>query len=179
MLLKEYYEGILLFDIMEKEVWKKASEDSIGQHKFFDTHPEQYAAKERVQATIYYSDSKETIDLLNKSVARKDTTETANILKTRNVYHETGVFQREDRNALSGIEWKPGQYISQNGNTYHLIQVTGIVPPGAMTFDEARASVITAYQNELEKNWLQQLRKKYPVKVNDKTKKYVVEKLKS
>lgn len=34
MLLKEYYEGILLFDIMEKEVWKKASEDSVGQRNF-------------------------------------------------------------------------------------------------------------------------------------------------
>ncbi len=179
MLLKEYYEGILLFDIMEKEVWKKASEDSIGQRRFFDAHPELYTAKERVQATIYYSDSKETIDLLNKSVSRNDSTETANILKTRNVYHETGVFQREDRVALSAIEWKPGHYISQNANTYHLITVSAIVPPGPMTFDEARASVITAYQNELEKNWLQQLRKKYPVKVNDKTKKYVVEKLKS
>jgi peptidyl-prolyl cis-trans isomerase SurA len=179
MLLKEYYEGILLFDIMEKEVWKKASEDSAGQRKFFETHPELYKAKERVKATIYYSDSKETIELLNKSVKVKDSTETAKILKTKNVYHETGVFQREDRPALSGIEWKAGQYISQNGNTYHLINVTGIVPPGSMTFEEARASVISAYQNELEKNWLEQLRKKYPVKVNDKTKKYVVEKLKS
>lgn len=179
MLLKEYYEGILLFDIMEKEVWKKAGEDSIGQRKFFDAHPELYTAKERVRATIYYSDSKETIDLLNKSIGSKDTTETASILKTRNVYHETGVYQREDRPALTNIEWKAGQYISQNANTYHLVHVTGIAPPGSMTFDEARASVISAYQSELEMNWLTQLRKKYPVKVNDKAKKYVVEKLKS
>lgn len=179
MLLKEYYEGILLFDIMEREVWKKASEDSIGQRNFFDSHPELYQAKERVSATLYYSDSKETIDLLSKSVKAKDSTGVAALLKTRNVYHEVGVFQREDRPALTSIEWKVGQYISQNGNTYHLIHVTSMVPPGSMTFDEARASVISAYQNELEKNWLDQLRKKYPVKVNDKTKKYVVEKLKS
>ena len=35
MLLKEYYEGILLFDIMEKEVWKKASEDSSWAAEIF------------------------------------------------------------------------------------------------------------------------------------------------
>jgi peptidyl-prolyl cis-trans isomerase SurA len=54
-----------------------------------------------------------------------------------------------------------------------------MIPPGALSFEDARASVISEYQNELEKNWLESLRKKYPVKVNDKTKNNVVEKLKS
>lgn len=179
MLVKEYYEGILLFDIMEKEVWKKASEDSAGQHEFFAAHPELYKAGERVSATIYYSDSKSNLDLINKSILANDSIAVREILKTKNVYSETGVFQREDRPALNGIEWKPGYYTSQNGNTYHLIVVNKIVPAGALSFEEARASVISEYQNELENTWLESLRKKYRVKVNDKTKKYVVEKLKT
>ena len=179
MLLKEYYEGILLFDIMEKEVWKKASEDSVGQHNFFDTHAALYNSGERVNATIYYADTKSSLDLLNKSLTAKDSVQVRDILKTKNVYSETGTFQREDRPALRDIDWKPGHYTSQNGNTFHLIVVNKMVPAGALSFEDARASVITEYQNELEKNWLAELRKKYPVKVNDKTKKYVVEKLKS
>jgi peptidyl-prolyl cis-trans isomerase SurA len=179
MLLKEYYEGILLFDIMEKEVWKKASEDSAGQHTFFEAHPELYKAGERVNATIYYSDSKSNLELLGKSLAAKDSTGVDEILKNRNVYSETGTFQREDRPALRDMDWKPGQYTSQNGNTFHLIVVHQLVPAGALSFEDARASVISEYQNELEKNWLTALRKKYPVKVNDKIKKDVVEKLKS
>lgn len=179
MLLTEYYEGILLFDIMEKEVWKKASEDSVGQHNFFDTHPELYKAGERVNATIYYTDSKDNLEMLNKNLLAKDSILVGDILKNRNVYSETGTFQREDRPALRDIDWKPGHYMSQNGNTHHLIVVNNMVPAGALSFEDARASVISEYQNELEKNWLVALRKKYPVKVNDKTKKYVVEKLKS
>jgi peptidyl-prolyl cis-trans isomerase SurA len=179
MLLKEYYEGILLFDIMEKEVWKKASEDSVGQHKFFEAHPELYKAGERVNATIYYSDAKNNLELLGKSLAAKDSTLAKDILKNRNVYSETGTFQREDRPALRDIDWKPGQYTSQNGNTFHLIVVNKMIPAGALSFEDARASVISEYQTDLENSWLAALRKKYPVKVNDKIKKYVVEKLKS
>lgn len=179
MLLTEYYEGILLFDIMEKEVWKKASEDSAGQHAFFDAHPELYNADERVNATIYYTNSTANLDLLRTSLLAKDTIQTQDIVKNRNVYSETGTFQREDRPALRDIDWKPGYYTSQNGNTHHLIVVHAMIPPGALSFEDARASVISEYQNELEKTWLTALKKKYPVKVNDKTKKYVVEKLKS
>jgi len=179
MLLKEYYEGILLFDIMEKEVWKKASDDSVGQRKFFDTHPELYKAGERVRATIYYSDSKEIIDQLSKHTQANDSAAVQEILKNKNVYSETGTFQREDRPALRNINWKLGQYQSQNANTYQLVIVTNMVAPGSLSFEDARASVISEYQNELEKNWIDALKKKYPVKVNDKTKKYVVEKIKS
>lgn len=179
MLLTEYYEGILLFDIMEKEVWKKASEDSVGQHNFFSAHPELYKAGERVNATIYYADSKNNLELLSKSLLANDSIKVDDILKNQKVYTETGTFQREDRPALRDIDWKPGHYMSQNGNTHHLIVVNKMVPAGALSFEDARASVITAYQNDLEKNWLAALRKKYPVKVDDKTKKYVVEKLKS
>jgi hypothetical protein len=45
-----------------------------------------------------------------------------------------------------------------------------MIPAGALSFEDARASVITEYQNELEKNWLDALRKKYPIKVDDKIK---------
>jgi peptidyl-prolyl cis-trans isomerase SurA len=179
MLLTEYYEGILLFDIMEREVWKKASEDSAGQHNFFDTHPELYKSGERVNATIYYADSKNNLELLSKSLLAKDSTLAREIVKNRNVYSETGTFQREDRPALRDIDWKPGHYTTQNGTTFHLIVVNQMIPAGALSFEDARASVISEYQNELEKNWLAALRKKYPVRVNDKIKKYVVEKLKS
>lgn len=179
MLLKEYYEGILLFDIMEKEVWKKASDDSVGQRAFFESHPDLYKAGERVSAIIYYADSNDNIELLLKAAVANDTVEVQNILKNKNVYSEAGIFQREDRPALREVEWKPGLYRSKNANTYHLIVIDKMVPAGALSFEDARASVITEYQNDLEKKWLAALRKKYPVKVNDKTKKYVVEKIKS
>lgn len=178
MLLTEYYEGILLFDIMEKEVWKKASEDSLGQHSFFETHSALYQAGERVNATIYYADSEQAAESLRKAVLANDTSAIRESMKNRNAYSETGNFQREDRIALQHIDWKPGQYIARSNSMFYVVVVNHMVPAGALSFEDARTVVIADYQNELEKNWLVELRKKYPVKVNDKIKKYVVEKLK-
>ncbi len=52
-LLQEYYEGILLFDIMEKEVWSKASEDSIGQADYYNSHKKDYHLRRACQGSHF------------------------------------------------------------------------------------------------------------------------------
>jgi len=178
LLLKEYYEGILLFDIMEKEVWKRASEDSLGQRKYFDANTGKYTAGERAAAVIYTSGTAEIILTLKGFVEKKDTVNIRNVIQSKGVRQEAGVFQKDDRPVLAKIDWRPGLYSVENNRMYYLVQITEMVPPGSMSFKEARASVISDYQDSLEKEWLEQLRKKYPVSVNEKAKKYVVEKLK-
>lgn len=178
LLLKEYYEGILLFDIMEKEVWKKASEDSLGQRKYFDANAVNYTAAERASAVIYTSGATDVILKLKGYLETKDTVSIQKIIQSKGARLEEGVFQREDRPVLSKIDWRPGLYSEENSRMYYLVQIKEMVPPGSMSFEEARASVISDYQDSLEKEWLEQLKKKYPVNVNEKAKKYVVEKLK-
>ncbi len=57
------------------------------------------------------------------------------------------------------------------------MEVKRLVPPGTRSFDEARAQVISDYQDYLEKNWVRQLREKYRVKINNKGKKFVLAEL--
>jgi peptidyl-prolyl cis-trans isomerase SurA len=179
LLLKEYYEGILLFDIMEKEVWRKASEDSLGQRKYFDSHAGKYTAGERVDAILYSSGTASSISTLKGFVEKGDTASVGKFIQSKGARQEAGVFQREDRPVLAKVEWKPGLYSIENNRMYYLVRILKMVPPGALTFEEARASVISDYQDSLEKEWLALLKKKYPVKVNAKAKNYVVEKLKT
>jgi peptidyl-prolyl cis-trans isomerase SurA len=69
-------------------------------------------------------------------------------------------------------------YESENNGIYYLVHIKEIIPPGLMTFEEARVQVISDYQDYLEKSWLVQLRKKYPVKINEKAKKQTFQQLK-
>jgi peptidyl-prolyl cis-trans isomerase SurA len=179
LLLKEYYEGILLFDIMEKEVWKKASDDSIGQRKYYESNKQKYTAGERVHAIIYSSTSTDIAKNLKGLLEKNDSTGIQKILRAKNARHEIGTFQKTDRPALAKIDWKPGLYMVENGGVHYLVQVKKMVPPGIMTFEEARTPVISDYQDYLEKTWLSKLKKKNPVKVNAKAKNYVLEKLQS
>lgn len=178
MLLKEYYEGILLFDIMEKEVWKKANEDSAGQVKYFEANEKKYTVGERAATFIYSSGNPETIAMISRYVGKRDTLGIQKLLDSKEARKEAGLFQKEDRPALAKIEWKPGVYSFENNRMYYLVDVRKILPPGQLSFAEARASVISDYQDNLEKEWLIQLRKKYPVKINEKAKQNTIEKLK-
>ena len=177
MLLKEYYEGILLFDIMEKVVWNKASEDTVGQRNYFNEHASEYVAGERVVAELYSATVQENNNLLSTALQKNDSSAIQELLNSRKVRLEKGTFQKEDRSVLSKIEWKKGDYSAESNGMYYLVRVLEMKPPGPMTLEEARAAVTSDYQNYLEKNWVEQLKKKYSVKINEKGKQSVFKQL--
>lgn len=60
-LLREYYEGMMLFQVMTDKVWTRAIEDTAGARRFFETHREQYKYPERVHALIMTSHDKKAL----------------------------------------------------------------------------------------------------------------------
>lgn len=177
-LLKEYYEGILLFEIMEKEVWNKASEDSVGQRRYFEQHAASYQAKERVKARIFSSaSSKVMLDVLKEMVEEGDSAKVQAFVKEQNIRQETGAFEKTDRPVLGKITWAKGAHLAENNGTHYLVWVRDMIAPGPRSFNDARAAVISDYQNYLEKQWLEQLRKKYPVKISKKGKQFILQQL--
>lgn len=175
-LLKEYYEGILLFEIMEKEVWNKATEDTVGQRAYFNDHASDYKAKDRISGKIYSSPSKSTLEQVKKLFDSGDSTVHEFILKNK-IRSESGPFEKDDRPVLSKIRWSAGLQLAENNGMNYLIFIEKILPPGFKTFQEARSSVISDYQTHLENTWMAQLRKKFEVKVNRKAKKQAIEQL--
>jgi peptidyl-prolyl cis-trans isomerase SurA len=176
-LLKEYYEGILLFDIMEKEVWNKASEDSIGQRKYFNDNAKNYKAGERARANIYSATTKQHLDELKSLLDANDSVKVQEMIASYKIKNESGAFEKDDRIVFSKVQWAPGVYFTQNNNLHYLVQIIKLLPPGLKTFEEARPEVISDYQSYLEKKWIEVLKKKYPVKINKKGKAFVVSQL--
>jgi peptidyl-prolyl cis-trans isomerase SurA len=175
-LLKEYYEGILLFEIMEKEIWNKATQDTVGQRQYFDAHASAYKAKERIAGKIYASSSKSILEQLKRSFDSGDTSVQQFITRNK-IRVETGPFEKDDRPVLSKINWTPGFHQGNNNGMNYLIWIEKILPPGPKTFQEARSSVISDYQTHLEDSWIKQLRKKFGVKVKKGGKKQAFEQL--
>lgn len=167
-LLNEYYEGILLFEIMEQEVWSRASADSLGQREYYERHSDAYQADERVQATIYSSSSKTDIAELRLLAAMGDSSAIEQFAVERKIRRERGNFEKTDRPVLSGIDWAKGIHVGESNGMHYLVDVSGILPPGKKTFHESRAAVISDFQNELERRWIERLKQKFPVKMNRK-----------
>jgi len=169
-LLKEYYEGILLFEIMEKEVWNKATEDTTGQRQYFLQHASKYNAGERIAGKVYSSSRKADIGKLREMLGAADVG-VHDFIALNRIKLDSGAFEKKDRAIFSKIEWTPGIHmVDQNGVSY-LVAVEKILPPGPQTFDEARASVISDYQTFLEDSWISQLKRKFALKVKKRSKK--------
>ncbi len=175
-LLTEYREGILFFEIMEREVWNKASADTLGQRAYYQSHREKYQAKDRVDARIFTATEKNLIDEFKKKVERGDTLSDGFLKRFKSV-QPFRKYEKGESKIVDKVSLVVGLHETQVENTYYLVEVQQLVAPGLKTFEEARASIITDYQAELEKVWLEKLRKKYPVSVSSKGKKMVLAEL--
>jgi peptidyl-prolyl cis-trans isomerase SurA len=176
-LLREYYEGILLFEIMEKEVWGKASEDSVGQLAYYKSHLADYQAGERVKAAFYSSQNPEFREALDKLIKENAEDKIESYVSEHKIKSESGYFKKADKALFQKLPWAKGVYQIEDNGIYYLAWLKDILPPGPMSFDEARPAIISDYQTFLEKSWLARLRGKYAVKVNEKGKQYILQQL--
>ena len=176
-LLKEYYEGILLFDVMEKEVWSKASQDSVGQQAYYEAQKKNYGTGERAKVTFYSSGDNKFTEPLKQLVMDGSESKIEGFISQQKIKVEAGYFKREEQAVLQKVPWAKGVYSVENNGMYYLAWLKEILPAGIMSFEEARPAVISDYQTFLEKNWVDQLKAKYSVKINEKGKQYILQQL--
>ncbi|MBV7268654.1 peptidylprolyl isomerase [Winogradskyella luteola] len=172
-ILKEYRDGLLLFDLMEKEVWNKASKDTVGLESYYEKHKEKYKWNDRVEVVMASSASEKIIGNVLKMMKRDKSEEAIEkVLNTdaeKNVIFTKGTFTLTDEKLPSDFEMKEGvSKIYQHNDAFHVIDVKKVLPSGIKTLEEAKGNVINDYQAELEANWIADLHKRFKVEVNDK-----------
>jgi peptidyl-prolyl cis-trans isomerase SurA len=280
MLIREYRDGILLFQLMDEKVWSKAIEDTAGLKQFFRNNNEQYRWETRAKATIYNVANQSTLNNLKKEIEKslyavaEPKTETVRFAKNstsltpelkkkadyaiaplvknksyileiaggrenseaaglslrradslkaylvsrgipaqriqvkdlgkaairktekekdadrkatftfyssskktlENTFNAKtplalqvteGLFQKGDQPILDSIGWKAGTYTIEKDGRINYIVIENIETPRNKTFDEARGLAISDYQGYLEKEWIGQLRQKYPVVISE------------
>jgi peptidyl-prolyl cis-trans isomerase SurA len=175
-LLTEYREGILLFEIMENEVWNRASEDTLGQRKYYEANKTNYQAGDRLEARIFTAANKSIIQDVKTKVNGGDSLTAADLKKFKTI-QPFRIYERKDSKVIDRINWSTGLQETELDGQFYLVEVKRLVAPGVKSFDEARSSVISDYQDQLEKQWLIELKQKYQVKINNKGRKYVLAEL--
>ena len=161
---------------MEKKIWNKASEDTLGQKAYYTSHLDKFKAGDRVEAKIYSTTDKNVLEEFKRKIDKGDTLKEADIKKFKSVIPFRN-YEKGDSKIIDKVSWAAGVYDIEFDNTFYLIEVSKLVAPGTKRFDEARASIVSDYQTELEKLWIADLKKKYPVKINKKGKKIVLDSL--
>ncbi|MCU0346418.1 MAG: peptidylprolyl isomerase [Saprospiraceae bacterium] len=176
-LMREYEEGVMLFEVTKMEVWDKASADSVGLEAFYNQHKENYKWEERAVLSQFalVEKSKDMVNQIREfsrhngpdAVLAKFNTEEEKILSRTEKQYEKGRNEVVDK-----MEWKVGALspveISKRDKSYNFFKLEQLLPPGQKTLQDARGYVVADYQDHLEKKWLESLRKEYKVKTNEK-----------
>lgn len=259
MLEKEYFEGLLLFEVMERNVWKKSTEDTVKLKEFYERNKDKYRTGERVKAVIVstndaalmpiikeeiagdtlefkklsYQLDRQTLsvkltnelkslsvellkvpgsfvrieydpenvnpevsELLERelkkngvgkekilfiknkalsltlnftliSLSKKALEYKHNLNSTLTVKAEEGIFEKGEKEVLDALRWKVGISEWNDGARSYVVKIDKILGDTTKELREVRGNVISDYQLELEKNWIDDLKSKYLVSVND------------
>jgi peptidyl-prolyl cis-trans isomerase SurA len=167
----EFKEGNMLFEIMEKNVWSKASGDSIGLLKYYNANKENYKWAASADVLIFNAVNEKAAQ--DAMTALQDGKSWRAILENANgeLQADSGRYELEQLTGNSQAAPQKNSFsaITKNADgTAMFIKYMNIYEPNQQrNFEDARGLVINDYQIVLEKEWLQELRKKYPVKVNE------------
>jgi peptidyl-prolyl cis-trans isomerase SurA len=170
--MQEFKEGNMLFEIMERNVWSKAGTDSISLKKYYDTHKESYKWTASADVLIFNC---ATEKLANEAlVASKAGKTWVAITETSNnqIQTDSGRYEvAQIPGATQGAKLSENSYSDITKNTdgsASFVKYVKLYDANMQrSFAEARGLVINDYQNVLEQQWVGELKKKYPVKVNE------------
>jgi peptidyl-prolyl cis-trans isomerase SurA len=171
--MKELKEGNLFFDIMMREVWSKAQADTAGQMEYFNRHKANYKWTYSADAVIFYCSDEPTAQSL-KAALLKNPAAWRTIMENYSdkATIDSGRFEITKIPGAQKATAKAGLITAvmknKDDNSATLAYIINIYSqPSQKSFSEARGDVINDYQEEIDKTWIGELRKKYGVKVNE------------
>ena len=171
--LSEYRDGLLLFDLMDNEIWNAATNDSVGVQKFYQANKNNYFFNDRVDAVVASSATKKDIKKVAKmlkSGLSPDAIKTKMNTKDQiHVLFTIGIMDKDHQALPKDIAFKKGvSKIVRHNDTYVVVRINEVKPKTLKSFDEAKGKVISDFQDHKEKTWLKSLKEKYKVTVNQK-----------
>jgi peptidyl-prolyl cis-trans isomerase SurA len=179
--LKEFKEGNMLFDVMEKQVWGKATNDSVGLKKYFDEHRNDYTWNESVDVLVFNCNSTNAAHEVQQKLSEGINWRRVLEMKMDEVQGDSGRFELNQigLNMVSGkMSGKFSDITVNQDGTATFMQYLDFHAKGELrSFEQAKGIAINEYQAVLEKKWLDELRKKYPVKVNNAVVESVIKQL--
>jgi peptidyl-prolyl cis-trans isomerase SurA len=168
-LMEEYHDGMLLFDISEKLIWQKASADTIGLEKFYETNKQKYLWPERFRGAIIQTYSPQIRDEVEKCLSNGVSLEEiydflhlpAGSLNIREGTWAKGEDPVVDYHFWDGT--RPVEWVDRTGYLHGKLN-----GPEPKELSEVRGYHIADYQQYLEEEWIRELRNRYKVKINKK-----------
>ena len=174
-LVREYHDGILLFDVSLREVWDKANKDTEGLAAYFKANKKNYTWDEpRFKGYMIYAKdevsakaAKQIIKTANPDSVMSYIDQRINVDSVTYVRIEKGMWTKGKNGAVDKYGFKNKETDYTPTEEFPIVVPVGKVIKAPQEYTDVRGQVTTDYQDHLEKLWVASLREKYPVVVNE------------
>jgi peptidyl-prolyl cis-trans isomerase SurA len=177
-LKQEYYDGILLFSIMEDEVWAKAGRDSLGLVEYYEQHKSNFIDTTKLSVAIFSVSERRIIDSIAlklpnaKAYNSLSMKEKESLLAQYNgtpqlsLQLDSGEFIIDQHPVLQNLSLPYKETIINVDNKWHyVLPLSNPVLP--LPMPEVMGKLIAGYQEVLEERWLRELNEVYIVKIDE------------
>ena len=174
-LIREYHDGLLLYEISNRAVWEKAAKDEAGLEAYFKKNKKKYAWREpRFKGIAYFVKTKDDVKAVRDCVKKLKFSEWNEALRSTfnndsvlRIRVEKGIFKKGDNGLVDSLVFKSKAFV-KSFDGYPIKATYGkLLKKGPEEYTDVRGLVTADYQDMLEKEWVAGLRKKYPVVVDE------------
>lgn len=171
---QEYKDGLLLFELLQKQVWERSEKDTLGLQNYFEQNRTKYVWKRRADVSIASCTQMQKASLVQKLLLEDKNTDTIKSMvnegATIHVLFSKGKLEEGSSKLPDGYTFKLGvsDIFEEEAHQFTIINVERIFEPQWKELKETRGEVMNDYQNYLEAQWVKNLRQTYKVKVNQK-----------
>jgi peptidyl-prolyl cis-trans isomerase SurA len=182
-LVREYKEGILLFDLTQEAVWNKAAKDTAGIAKHYELIKDEFRWEDRVLATYWVSSDEKLAKKIAKWTAKGKSEKVQELLQNEDalsVAVQSGTFQRGDNSVIEALwQQEAGVFgpVQLDNGSFAVVQIDEFIPSAPKALNEIKGLVIASYQDVLEKEWISALKAKFEVQVNEEAKAALIREL--
>jgi peptidyl-prolyl cis-trans isomerase SurA len=172
-LIQEYHDGLLLYEISNREVWEKGAKDEAGLAAYFKEHKKDYAWSEpHYKGIAYHVKEKTDVKAVKNCVKKLSFDQWAEALRSTfnpdsviRIRVEKGIFKPGDHPLIDKEVFKRAATVTPVEG-YPIDAVYGkLLKKGPEDYTDVRGQVTADYQDMLEKAWVYDLRQRYPFTV--------------
>ncbi len=184
-LMTEYRDGIMLFELMDRNIWTKASKDTVGLKAFYEANKSKYQWEPGFEGNVYRFKDETSMKqgqkllLANKNMTNDEFVKAMNTESALDaVMIQTGRYEFSKFTDVSREELVKGSVsrpVKNDDGSYTIVKTNEVYSTTAQkSLDDARGYVVAEYQDYLEKQWNATLRDHYKMKLDEKVFKSMV-----
>ena len=172
-LIKEYHDGLLFYEICQRQVWEPAAKDTVNLINYFKKNKKAYAFdKPHFAGALIQAQSNDILKQVQKTLKKKPEDSWANIVKTQfnkdsvQVRFERRMFVQGDNAMVDSLAFGIKKGKSRPNAKYPAATVMGRkLKKGPQVWTDVSSQVVTDYQAVKEQEFVDELRKKYKIEI--------------